>query len=391
MRKVYLLFVVLIGIFITSGCGEKGLTFTEAGTFNYEDKKEVNQDVHIKATGVILQDMIINGDLYIDDEVGDGHIELHNLEVNGTLHVFGGGLETIVIQDGMILKLIGYVDGRVLATDGAVIDEIIIKEPGMVLENDETALESFPNVVVDITDPKDEDQPVIFDGNFDEVEIKPGSNVELIEQARIKYMHMPLISCSISDCPENYARNRVKVNGQATLEKIDINGPTDIENNGTTIEKKYGEDILPDGNKKTSEADENYTPQMTKDVSVSISESGDYSLSFETNNEGTVYYIVQPWFDSTGITITAEDVVNKNGYNFTVEPGDEMMAGMKVVSAKSIEVSSAGNAVNGNGYMGDHMGSRPPSDDNIKYDSVIWYVFKDKLGNYSDVGKLVIK
>ena len=48
-------------------------------------------DVHIQDDKVTLKDMVIEGDLYIDESVGDGEFRLENVEVTGTIYVNGGG------------------------------------------------------------------------------------------------------------------------------------------------------------------------------------------------------------------------------------------------------------------------------------------------------------
>ncbi len=48
-------------------------------------------DIHITMDGATLGDTEVNGDLYIDETVGDGEFFLENLVVNGTIYVNGGG------------------------------------------------------------------------------------------------------------------------------------------------------------------------------------------------------------------------------------------------------------------------------------------------------------
>ena len=367
--------ILIIAIVIAGGYffinREKSLVFNEKGIYDYTSKGVVKDDVHIESTGVILKNMKIDADLYIDETVGDGHVELHNVEVNGTLYVYGGGLETIIIQDGMILKLIGYVDGRVVATNETVIEEVIVKTAGMVLENDETALEAFPDVNIDIENPTLEDKPVILDGTFDEVKVQAGNNVELKEQTQIRYF--PLCTCSKEECPENY-KTRVRVKTGAKIEEMNINNEVEMNNEGEVNQITYGENITPSGEIKTTTESNNYKPQVINEVDITVDKNGNYSITFETNNEGTLYYVVQPGFDSTGVTMSKEDIIAKKGYEFVDTEGDGNS--MKVVSAKNINVSTGVNKASG--YMGDSMGNRPPTDgEDIDFDSVIWYVFKD--------------
>jgi len=369
--------MLILSVLLITSCGYDAgikLTFDVEGDYDYTDKEAVSEDVYITATGVILSNMVINSDLYIDESVGDGHIELHNVEVNGTVHVHGGGLETIFIQDGKILKLIGYVDGRIEAAGDTKIDEVIVKEPGMILENHEEAKDAYNDVTIEIDDPSEEDEPVVLDGDFGEVEAKEGSNVVIEEETVVRHYYL---TCGNYEGP-GYYTTRTKVKKDARVEKMDIDGDSKIDNEGEIVEKTYGENYQ--GNE----------PAILN-ATMSVNSSGDYSIDFKTNTEGTIYYMVQPGFDSTGVTRTPEQVVKKEAYEFQMElaPGEEPGDLFYLASGKSVRVSEPDLRITATGYMGDAFGQRPPNESGIKFDSVIWYVIKDSEGNFSDVGKLI--
>jgi len=381
---ILLVLIVLVILF-----NNNALKFSKIGTYDYSEKGVVEKDVYIKSDGVILKNMIINSDLYIDESVGDGHVELHNVEVNGTLYVYGGGVETIYIIDGMILKLIGYVDGRIEAKDNTVINELIVKEPGMILENDESAPNAFLDVTIDIDEPKEEDKPVILDGIFDTVEVNAGSNVEVGEQTRMKYF--PLISCSKEKCPENY-KTRVKVNKSAVIEKVNIDNDVDITNEGEITDISYGDNVSEinmDGAEIEFPSSDNYEPNFINEPVFSVDSKGYYSIEFLTNNEGTVYYVVQPWFQTSNVTIPYQDVESGKGALIGGCGSASDPNCFVVASSKSVVVSTLLQPVTGSGFMGDKFSSKPPQGLNLTFDSIVWYVFKDKNGNYSDVGKIV--
>ena len=50
-----------------------------------------NGDIHITESGVILSDIIVEKDLYIDETVGAGDFTLKDVEIKGTLYINGGG------------------------------------------------------------------------------------------------------------------------------------------------------------------------------------------------------------------------------------------------------------------------------------------------------------
>ncbi|GIP51658.1 glycosyl hydrolase [Paenibacillus vini] len=62
--------------------------------------------VMINRTGVILKDSSISGNLYLTPGIGNGDAELHQVKVQGTAFVSGGGDQSIHIADSEITNLI---------------------------------------------------------------------------------------------------------------------------------------------------------------------------------------------------------------------------------------------------------------------------------------------
>lgn len=387
-KRWFLLLLLLVGMFASYFIffNKDIIEIDLVGTYDYNNE-EIKDDIHIKSDGVIIKNVVLNSDLYIDEEVGLGHVELNNVDVNGVVYVYGGGKETIYIIDGKILKLIGYVDGRVMATNDTVIDEVIIKEPGIIIENDDTALDAYPKISIEIEKPNEDDDAVVLNGNFDTVEVSAGVSVEVKERTRIQYF--PLNTCSKNECPENY-KTRVRVEKNAEIQNVEINNPVDIQGEGNIVNKSYGNNMISDEEEKTSKGEDNYKPQIY-DVSMTISNNGDYNISFETNDDGTVYYVVQPRFSAI-VNLSAEDIVSGKGANSQAvlnEIGQDSNS-IIVASAKSIQIE-ANSKSSSNGYMGDHSNQRPPAGEDLDFDSTVFYIFKDSDGNYSDIGRIDIE
>ena len=133
--------------------------------------------------------------------------------------------------------------------------------------------------------------------------------------------------------------------------------------------------------------EETYTPGFEGSASISIEINGDYTLKFNVNNKGTIYYVMQPWYEVTEFDVTASDIEAGIGQEFTIlTPEGEIEENpVYVVSAKSIAVIDYKREIIATGYMGDIMGSRPSEDSDIQFNAVVWYVFKDIDGNYSNV------
>lgn len=139
------------------------------------------------------------------------------------------------------------------------------------------------------------------------------------------------------------------------------------------------------------EEKEVYAPKFEGSARISIEGNGDYKLMFNVNNEGTIYYVVQPWYEVIEYDVTASDIEAKIGQEFTLlsPDGEAEKDPIYVVSAKNIDVKNYDSEIVATGYFGDINGSRPPKDSNVEFGVVVWYVFKDLDGNYSNVQSLI--
>lgn len=80
--------------------------YHKPGTYGPNSGSEtINQDVIITSTGVTLQNLTIDGNLIIDEAVGDGEVTLNNVNVTGELRVRGGGKNSIHINGGAYSKI----------------------------------------------------------------------------------------------------------------------------------------------------------------------------------------------------------------------------------------------------------------------------------------------
>lgn len=68
------------------------------GIFN----KDIETNLLVNVADVVLKDMVIEGDLYLTEGIGDGDITLDNVEVKGILSVKGGGANSVIIKNSKI-------------------------------------------------------------------------------------------------------------------------------------------------------------------------------------------------------------------------------------------------------------------------------------------------
>ena len=76
-----------------------GSVYNTAGTFG---DATVTENVTVTNDGVILQNLNINGNLYLTEGIGDGTVTLDNVTVSGNTLVCGCGLNSIIIINSTI-------------------------------------------------------------------------------------------------------------------------------------------------------------------------------------------------------------------------------------------------------------------------------------------------
>ncbi|NMB34902.1 MAG: S-layer homology domain-containing protein, partial [Firmicutes bacterium] len=97
-------------------------TYDEAGIYGPETGTQTLEgNVIINADGVILQNTVVQGNLIISEEVGDGDVTLNNVTVKGETFIRGGGKDSIHINGGqynnIIVESTSEGSVRVVATD----------------------------------------------------------------------------------------------------------------------------------------------------------------------------------------------------------------------------------------------------------------------------------
>lgn len=126
--------------------------YAKAGTYT----GDVNGSAVVSADGVTLENMHIKGDLIIAEGVGDGHVELDNVTVDGQLIVRGGGENSIIIKGDSQIGTISIErkDGavRVAVENGANVSMIAVNDGsnGVKIEGNVTTL-NVANIDADVT------------------------------------------------------------------------------------------------------------------------------------------------------------------------------------------------------------------------------------------------
>ncbi len=113
----------------------RALVYTTAGTYGPATGTDtVAKNVVVKAAGVVLQNITITGDLFIDEAVAEGDVSLNNVVVKGQLYIKGGGANSIKINGGSYGKVFIMKQSnkpvRLLTVNVKNIDVVIPTEAG---------------------------------------------------------------------------------------------------------------------------------------------------------------------------------------------------------------------------------------------------------------------
>jgi hypothetical protein len=204
-------------------------------------KGNINGNLVVNTKDVILENMVIKGDLYLTEGIGNGNVTLNNVKVSGRTIIKGGGENSIVLNNTaisgslIIIKKDGKI--RVVASGSSEINNIILNS-GAKLEESGLTGSGFGNVDVIQLAPG---QQVTLEGDFDSLDIEadgvkaniPDGSVGMIKIKEGTNGSKLEIGSSAS-VKKLVANDDVAITGGSRIESADINS------NGVVIDKKPG-------------------------------------------------------------------------------------------------------------------------------------------------------
>lgn len=231
-----------------------------------------NDNVYVKADNITLNNLKVNGTLYLDPGK-DGSANLNNVQATN-IKVLSGGVNSIHLNDVLakFLQVLGKENVRVeikgsteiatTAVDSSAILQVVAGSFGSVAVNDNavkgnTTLELrgafdkpvtalapvtfktdatavVPSVIVA---PKDSTAKVVFDGNFKAVEVAKAAQVELTDNAKIAESLKVLASAEIKKAINAEIAKvdlspvdlNVKISLDGTFKTVEVNKPSLVE------------------------------------------------------------------------------------------------------------------------------------------------------------------
>ncbi|MEO1814572.1 MAG: YDG domain-containing protein [Acetobacterium sp.] len=173
--------------------------------------EKISQDVIITSDGVTLQNLVIEGNLTIDEAVGDGDVTLNNVTVTGALQVRGGGKNSIHINGGKYAQILVE-----QAPDGGV--RIVA-----------TGIDGVPVVLSENA----AGETLILEGAFDSVTVNaPDAVIKTQGQTSIK-------TVDVGGAAENTA---IELGSTTTVTNLTLSSPTKVTGTGTVSKAEIASD-----------------------------------------------------------------------------------------------------------------------------------------------------
>lgn len=157
--------------------------YNEAGNVSSE---VINGNVMINTPGVILENTVIQGDLYLTVGIQEGDVILDGVEVKGTVFVNGGGSNSVYFRNTILRNVIVNKKGneavRVVTSGNTSIENVTLKSPAKLEEKDLTGA-GFTKVLIDsaiVFGAK-----VEFVGDFGQVDVQGKGTKLVAREARM--------------------------------------------------------------------------------------------------------------------------------------------------------------------------------------------------------------
>ncbi|WP_303867637.1 leucine-rich repeat protein [Acetobacterium wieringae] len=195
------------------GLKNEPTVYAKTGTYGpASGSQTINGDVTVDGDGVILQNLVITGDLLISEAVGNGTVTLNNVTVDGDTLVRGGGANSIHINGGSYSRIVmektasGAV--RIVAKDVDGLDVVIAE--------DATG------------------ETIILEGAFDSVEVN-APNMTVTTQGNTTTIGKMTVG-------EAGAGSTVTVNPGTTVSDLVLDGKAAVKGQGTVVKAEVNAD-----------------------------------------------------------------------------------------------------------------------------------------------------
>lgn len=196
----------------------------------------IDGDVIITSKDVTLQNMIIEGNLTIDEKVGNGDVYTNNITVKGDTIVNGGGKDSVHFENSVLSNIIvdkKAGDVRIVALGNTTADVVTLDSPAKIEEINVQG-SGFKNIV--LSENITTNTTVTLIGNFQTVDVQASkvsveipagyinelSVSETANNTIINVAEDTYITTAIIDAP-------VSITGEGTIEQAAINAESTLD------------------------------------------------------------------------------------------------------------------------------------------------------------------
>ncbi|WFD11114.1 S-layer homology domain-containing protein [Tepidibacter hydrothermalis] len=257
---------------------------------NYDEKsKNRDNDVVLDDKGDRLENKTIDGDLTISSHVGDGEVYLEDVTVKGTTYIYGGGENSVYLEDCDLGKVVVDKNGddvRLVAQGSTTIDTVTLKS-GAILEEDTSGSDKLTKSGFDDVSIED-DHKVTLKGDFDDVDIE-------VKDADLYLQKGEISKVSIKDDAEDAY---IYVASSTKISTIDADEAARVKGSGYVkkIEgsKRNSVSRTHSSSGGSSHSNRDTTAPVVSGVSSANIENTSADIKLKSNESGTVYYVVLP-------------------------------------------------------------------------------------------------
>jgi hypothetical protein len=190
-----------------------GNIYDKKGIYGHKDNKQIiDGNVLVNIDDVILQNIEINGDLYLSAGIGNGDVTLDGVKVSGKAIVEGGGENSVILKNTKLKEVfVRKIDGKVrlLAKDNTEIENVNLASGAKLQEDVSVKGKGFKNINIEIIS---NNQTVKIDAEVDSVNVKEKTN-------KNTFINMT----SNSDIKKMVLNKSVKISETGKIEKAVIN------------------------------------------------------------------------------------------------------------------------------------------------------------------------
>lgn len=225
---------------LKSANSAKAIQYNKPGTYGpAEGIETIKGNVNVSAPGVTLRNLVIEGDLTLSEEIGEGDAYLKNVTVKGTTTVKGGGKNSIHFEDSVLVSVIvNKHDGSIrIVTEGTTSVEQITLRSGARLEESGLTGSGFGDVILADTLPADSQISLL--GKFETVDVLASSIRVDLTSGSIEQLALSIgaansqINLADGTSIQSLILNAIaRVTGHGSIETAAINA------NGVTIEQQ---------------------------------------------------------------------------------------------------------------------------------------------------------